>query len=99
MSSYKELIQQREALELQIAQVRAQEISQAITQVRSLIADFGLTQDEIFPSGKTTRVAKNPSGKVAPKYLDPVSGSTWTGRGKPPTWIRDEANRDAFLIA
>lgn len=98
MSSYKELVLQREALEKQITEARVSEVSQAIAQVRSLVEDFGLTQDEIFPSGKV-RMVKNPSGKVAPKYRDPVTGSTWTGRGKPPTWIRDEANRDVFLIA
>ncbi|WP_457844072.1 H-NS family nucleoid-associated regulatory protein [Staphylococcus aureus] len=23
----------------------------------------------------------------APKYRDPATGATWTGRGKPPNWI------------
>ncbi|NRF71385.1 H-NS histone family protein [Aquincola sp. S2] len=34
-----------------------------------------------------------------PKYADPASGKTWTGRGKPPAWIAGVQNRDAFLIA
>lgn len=35
---------------------------------------------------------------LAPKYRDPESGNTWTGRGRAPTWIRDAADRDEFLI-
>lgn len=27
--------------------------------------------------------------KVAPKYRDPATGATWTGRGKRPRWIAD----------
>lgn len=32
------------------------------------------------------RVAKAVT-KVAPKFRDPVSGSTWTGRGRTPNWM------------
>lgn len=35
---------------------------------------------------------------VAPKYRDPESGVTWTGRGLPPAWIRDAKDRTPFLI-
>jgi len=34
----------------------------------------------------------------APKYRDPASGKTWTGRGKPPNWIVGISDRSAFLI-
>jgi DNA-binding protein H-NS len=27
--------------------------------------------------------------KVAPKYRDPVTGATWSGRGMMPRWMRD----------
>ncbi|WP_282892473.1 H-NS family nucleoid-associated regulatory protein, partial [Xanthobacter autotrophicus] len=35
--------------------------------------------------------------QVSAKYLDPNSGATWTGRGKPPAWIAGK-DRDQFLI-
>jgi len=35
---------------------------------------------------------------VAPKYRDPATGKTWTGRGKAPKWI-DGKDRSKFLIA
>ena len=65
----------------------------ALIDARKLIAEFDLTADELF--GKTRKSVSSP---VAPKYKDPVSGATWTGRGKPPTWIKDK-NRDDFLNA
>ena len=96
MSSYKELIQQREALEKQIAEARQNETAKAVAQVQALIRDFDLTQQDIFPSAKA-RGAKRSTGKVAPKYRNPVTGDTWTGRGKPPKWIQDQ-DRSAFAI-
>lgn len=96
MASYQELIQQREALEKAIALARQQEIAQALSQVKGLVNDFGLTAEDIFGGGSKTRASK-PSGKVAPKYRDSATGSTWTGRGKPPKWIQGK-DRTAFAI-
>lgn len=95
MSSYKELLKQREALELQISTARRDEVANAIAQVRTLIDEYALTQQEVFPS---TRARSATSGtKVAPKYRDPASGQTWTGRGKAPKWIQNQ-DRSLFAI-
>ena len=96
--TYKELLQQREALELAIAQARQNEIASAVAQVRELVAEYGLTPQDVFPG----RVAKSGGvkavSKVAPKYRDPATGQTWTGRGKPPKWIEGQ-DRAPFVIA
>jgi len=103
MTTYKELLQQREALERQINEARQRENAQALAQVRTLVADFDLTPEDVFPSVKT-RGAKAGAdksvtkAKVAPKYRNPATGDTWTGRGKPPRWIQDQ-DRAQFLIA
>lgn len=95
MTSYKELLKQREALEKQISEARREELSGALAQVRALVEEFGLTAQDIFPSG---RVRSTTSGtKVAPKYRDPATGQTWTGRGKAPKWIQDQ-DRSQFVI-
>ena len=95
MSAYKELLQQREALEIQIKEARARELSDAIALVRKTVDEFGLTVGDVFrPSDR-----RNPSkgSKVEPKYRNPATGETWTGRGKPPVWIRNE-DREQFRI-
>ncbi|CAB5696378.1 H-NS histone family protein [Comamonas aquatica] len=93
-TSYKDLLAQREALEQQIASARAAEISEALAKIRTLVADYGLTVEDVFPVKK--QKAASPSS-VEPKYRDPATGQTWTGRGKPPLWIKDK-DRDQFLI-
>jgi DNA-binding protein H-NS len=50
----------------------------------------------VFPAGKTR--SSTAGNKVAPKYRDPATGNTWTGRGKAPKWI-DGKDRAKFLIA
>lgn len=95
MQSYKDLLQQRQALDLQISQARKQELAGAVSQVRSLVAEFGLTAQDVFPSGRGRSTSAGT--KVAPKYRNPATGQTWTGRGKAPLWIANE-NREKFLI-
>lgn len=96
MQSYKDLLKQREALDQQITQARQQELSGAVSQVRALIAEFGLTAQDVFPSGRGRSATMGT--KVAPKYRNPSTGQTWTGRGKAPKWIANE-NREKFAIA
>lgn len=99
-TSYKELLQQREALEQAIANARAQELSEAVRRTRELVAEFGLTVQDVFPSGRGNSKSggKSTTGaKVAPKYRDPATGQTWTGRGKAPKWI-DGQDRVKYLI-
>lgn len=99
MATYKELLKQQEALALQIEEARKREIADAVDKVRALVNDYGLTADDVFPSGRRTATKSARSGgKVAPKYRDPSTGQTWTGRGKAPKWIEGQ-DRDRFLIA
>lgn len=97
-NSYKDLLAQREALEKAIEQARQNEVSGAVTKVRELVAEYGLTVQDVFPGRAGKSVAKSSAGKVAAKYRDPATGQTWTGRGKAPKWI-DGKDRSAFLIA
>jgi DNA-binding protein H-NS len=94
--TYKELLEQREALEKAIAQARQNEIAAAVAKVRELVAEFGLTAQDVFPS-RGAKSAGKAASKVAPKYRDPATGQTWTGRGKAPKWI-DGKDRNQFLI-
>ena len=96
-TSYKELLKQREALEQQIEKARREELASAVAQVRELVAEHGLTQQDVFPSGRGGRASAAAGTKVAPKYRDPATGQTWTGRGKPPKWIQGQ-DRAKFAI-
>ena len=95
MSSLKELIAQKEALEQKIAEAKQNERADAIARVRALMAEHGLTAADLVATGKGKARAR--SGKVAAKYRDAATGQTWTGRGRAPKWIEGKS-RDDYLI-
>ena len=93
MSSYKELLAQREELERQIQELRHRESADAIAKVRTLIEEYDLSAQDIFPPARAST-----GGKVAAKYRNPETNETWTGRGKAPKWIQGQ-DREKFVIA
>ena len=96
--SLKDLLQQREAIDKAIAEARQSEISAAVSKVRAMVAEYGLTAQDIFPGRASKPASVKSVSKVAAKYRDPATGQTWTGRGKAPKWI-DGKDRAQFAIA
>ncbi|CAH2803797.1 MAG: DNA-binding protein H-NS [uncultured Caballeronia sp.] len=99
MPSYKELLAQRENLERQIEEAKSREYAEVLNEIKQKMADYGITLAELAGGrgGKNLKNATRSRAGVAPKYRDPDSGSTWSGRGKPPKWIAGQ-ERDNFLI-
>ncbi len=95
MSDYKALLEKKRELEAQIEQARKAELADAIAKARSLVSEYGLTAADVFSGGK--KRSSNAGSTVAPKYRDPETGATWTGRGKAPKWI-DGKDRAQFAI-
>ena len=48
MTNLAELIKQKEALDAQITSTRQSELSDAISKVKALVAEHGLTQKDVF---------------------------------------------------
>ena len=97
MSSYQDLLKQREELEKKIQDVRQRELTDAVAKVRALVEEYGLSTSDIFPTSRSTRSSATAGAKVAAKYKNPQTGETWTGRGKAPKWIQDQ-DRSQFEI-
>jgi DNA-binding protein H-NS len=97
MATFKELKAQMAALEEQAAAARAVEFEEVLADIRAKVADYGFTQRDIFGRRRGTRAA-SAGHVVPPKYLDPKTGATWSGRGRAPNWIKDVKNRDRYLI-
>lgn len=95
MATLADLIAQKDALEKQIEAARKAELKNAINQAKAIVAAHGLTAEDIFGKDKVVRKSTN---KVAPKYRDPATGATWTGRGRTPQWLQGKTVTD-FLIA
>lgn len=103
MATYQELIAQKAALdkqkadlEKQIAETLKAERAGVINQIKALMADHGITVADLSANkpGRPPKSAANTAGvevpptrKVAPKYRDPSTGDTWSGRGLKPKWL------------
>lgn len=97
-SRYLDLLAQKAELDAAIAAAEGEETAKAIDTCRELIEQFNLTPEVLFSKVKKPHGLKGQKrATVDPKYRDPATGTTWTGRGKAPRWLGD--NREAFLIA
>jgi DNA-binding protein H-NS len=94
--SYKDLIAEREDLERQITQARAQEVASAVAQIKAIMSEHSLRPSDVFPMGGAPK--GRPSKPVEPKYRHPGTGETWAGRGLAPAWIANSENRDQYRI-
>lgn len=66
------------------------------------MSECDLTVDDRTPKRGRGRPAGGASGKIdkpslPPKYRDPKTGKTWSGRGRAPAWLGKGPNR--FIIA
>lgn len=82
------LLAQRAELDRMIAQARKAERADAVAKVRALMAEHGLTMADLSARSNAP-TAKTAGRKVAPKYRDPATGDTWSGRGLQPKWLRN----------
>lgn len=115
MQALQQEIAQAEAkiaeLREKLKQQQSQERNQAISSIKEMVKLHGLTSDDLGLDGKRGKSAKkteraNRADKgvpVAPKYIDPASGSKWTGRGRPPAWLAAHLaagrSKDDYLIS
>lgn len=109
MATYRTLLVQKAALDKKIAQARKREIAAVVKQINALIEQYGLTPQELrFPKRSTAteesvsakpaarKKAKPAASAVAPKYRNPETGDTWSGRGRAPKWV--VGNKEDYLI-
>ena len=94
MATYKDLQAQIQKLQKQAEQAREKEIAAVVGDIRKMMADFGIQPSDL---GISARRKRKSGGPVAPKYQNPQTGATWTGRGRAPKWI-DGKDRSKFAI-
>ena len=87
MPTLQELLAQKEALDREIESTKKQHRADAVAKVRTLMAEYGLTTADLSSKGMT-RGSASKGSKVAPKYRNPATGDTWSGRGLQPKWLK-----------
>jgi DNA-binding protein H-NS len=103
-----EITAQIEQLQRQAELLRAKHKKPVIKAIVHAMVQYGITHRELqaavgdrgagadhAPAGRKVR-------KVAPKYRNPKTGETWSGRGRTARWIveaeREGKSRDKFLV-
>ena len=93
MSSYSQIQAQIAELQKQAEAARSSEIAAAKAQIAELMKVHGLSLADLTGKSKPAKTTH----PVAAKYKDPVSGATWTGRGRAPLWLNGR-DKDQYLI-
>jgi DNA-binding protein H-NS len=77
-----------ESLIKQAEEIRKAELAAVVQEIKAKMAEFGITVEDLGGMRKAS-AGKGMRGKVAAKWRDPVSGKTWTGRGRTPVWFAE----------
>lgn len=103
----RQLIAQREALDAQITEMRAEMREAKLAEARALIEEFDFSAYELGlvktqhivkrgrKEARTFQMKATPQQRP-PLYRDPATGATWSGRGRPPLWLHGQP--DEYLI-
>ncbi|AEA64092.1 H-NS histone family protein [Burkholderia gladioli] len=90
--TYSELLAELTELEAKLTRARASLRAEALSTIKKLMIDFGIGANELIEKPDVKM-----QGSRAPKYWDPESGRTWSGRGRAPAWIAGK-DRSAFEL-
>jgi DNA-binding protein H-NS len=113
--SYQELLSKKAALEKEAAALQEQidsaqraERAQILDQIKTLMAQYGITAADLGGSAGGSRGKRSSSksaqagSKLPVKYRD-SAGNTWTGRGLQPKWLKaalaDGRKLEEFLVS
>jgi DNA-binding protein H-NS len=94
--SIEELQERHRIVERQISEKKAAQHQAIIDQIVEVVHNYNIPTEELFRA-LGARPPKRKVGPAKPQYRDPETGSTWSGRGKEPAWIRGK-DRAKFRI-
>lgn len=105
MTTYLQLKEQAEKMLAEAEALRRKEFADQVAGMIATLKEHGITLADLQAHGfgRAGRAGKRTVKNAGvPKYRDPKTGATWTGRGRVPQWMVDlEAvgqNRAHFLI-
>ena len=88
----KQLLELQSEIDQRLKELEVESKKEALEKIQAIADEEGFTVEEILESKRKRTPAK-------PKYKDPESGKTWTGKGRKPKGMPEgEEEREAFLI-
>jgi DNA-binding protein H-NS len=97
MSRFLELTAELAILDLKIEVALASEKARAIREIQARMYEWGIEPKDLREVRRGPKYVPKKSGLYVPKYRDPDSGATWSGKGREPRWIAGKA-RAVFSI-
>lgn len=94
-----ELVAKQAEINAAVEERKASDRASAIADIQAKIALFGIEQAEVFaPPAKKARRARKP---LPAKYFNPETNEAWTGKGRPPAWLKDLSadERAKYLVS
>ena len=89
----KEALKIRDTLDNHISELQKAQQADVLEKINIMLEEVNLTAADLIPVKKTR---KSP-GSVAPKYKDPATGKTHSGRGKPSKWMTEHISNGGNL--
>src|SRR4051812_25982287 len=89
--TFQQLQKQIEDLKAEAEKLRQSEVKGVITNIRTAIEAYGLSEQDLFGSSGRGPAKKRAGGQRRPtggKYSD-GKGNSWVGRGKRPRWLQE----------
>ncbi|WP_235021210.1 H-NS histone family protein [Caballeronia telluris] len=90
------MLAQRNALEKQLSEAREKEARLALIEIVQKMREYGISLHDLIGRKPAPEPVQPQEG--AAKYRDPLTGATWSGRGRAPHWIAGK-DREAYRIS
>jgi len=94
MATYKELQDQIARLQMDAEEARSKEIEGALSQIKALMEEYGLTVNDI--EGLSKRKSSKAAQQANIQFKDDA-GNTWSGRGRMPAWLKGK-DKEQFRV-
>lgn len=104
MPTYDELQAQVDQLQKQANEAKQKEKNEAIADMKAKIKKYDITATDLGLAAKPAVGGELSAEKKAgaPKYKNPETGETWTGKGPQPKWLKaalaDGKGKEQFAI-
>jgi DNA-binding protein H-NS len=86
-----ELVALKDEIDVLIAKKQKEARSEAIAKMEAIAKEAGFSVEELLGSAplkaSPVKTKTDRRSVVPPKYRDPASGTTWSGRGVKPKWV------------
>ncbi|WP_180978148.1 MULTISPECIES: H-NS histone family protein [Burkholderia] len=94
---YLELLEEHYRIHREIVETRDSEVKRVISGIVKEMLAYGISLNELKDALTGVSGVRSRRRAHLPMYINPQTGQTWSGRGRPPTWIADR-DRSKFLI-